>query len=274
MQIKIRNVDIQTDIQSIREAHGSDEHWGSDEACFMSQKTRLENGFYIQVATCEDEVIGHAEWILSCEPGYNFLYLGMMAINEKFQKRGIGTKLLDSGAAYAKKSGCNFLRTMPNIESGSFQFYEKNGFSQTKDSNSTLKLETISAPINTAVRTDKVPFDAIRTLPFVMGLYQHSSRHMWNIYNAQSENDERTVSSFRIGESYINIGAFEPTEYATATCWSKQATPALITEILAVGGSLGYKYLNFCVLDETVPLFESFVYEISDEHDIFMERQL
>jgi len=37
--------------------HGGDEHWGSDEACFMSSKTSLENGFYIQVAICGDKIV-------------------------------------------------------------------------------------------------------------------------------------------------------------------------------------------------------------------------
>ena len=47
MDILIRNVDIHSDILGIREAHGSDEHWGSDEACFHSTRTSLENGFFI-----------------------------------------------------------------------------------------------------------------------------------------------------------------------------------------------------------------------------------
>ena len=88
MDILIRNVDLETDIQGIRAAHGSDEHWGSDEACFMSGKTSLENGFFIQVAVCEDKIIGHAEWVLSDEPDYRFLYLGMLQIHEKYQKKG------------------------------------------------------------------------------------------------------------------------------------------------------------------------------------------
>ena len=127
MDMVIRNVNIDTDIQGIREAHGADEHWGSDRACYLSQKTRLENGFFIQVATRGGEVAGHAEWVISGEPGRIFLYLGMLYINDKFQKMGIGTRLLESGAAYAKDNNCTFLRTMPGVESGSYKFYQKNG---------------------------------------------------------------------------------------------------------------------------------------------------
>ena len=274
MEIIIRNISLKTDIKGIREAHGSDEHWGSDEVCFMSGQTSLENGFFIQVATCNDKIIGHAEWVLSDEPYQRFLYLGMLQIHEDYQKRGIGTKLIESGAIYAKEKGCAFLRTMPGIESGSIFFYQKNGFVQTKDSNSTLKLETTSVPIKNVVRIDKVPFEAVKTLPFVVGLYQHASAHIWKVFNAQHEYDDRTVSSFKIGDSYINIGAFEPTEQASVTCWSKHITPALISEILAVGGSLGYKYLDFCILSENILCFNSFDYETSEEHDVFMEKLL
>ena len=274
MNISIRDMDINTDIQGIRKAHGSDEHWGSDQACFMSGKTSLENGFFIQVAVCGEKIVGHAEWVVSDEPDCRFLYLGMLQVHEEYQKKGIGTKLIESGAKYAKGNNCAFLRTMPGIESGSIYFYQKCGFIQTKDSNSTLKLKTTKSPVQNAVRIDRVPFAAVKTLPFVVGLYQHASAHIWKVYNAQHEYDDRKVSSFAIGESYINIGAFEPTERASVTCWSKQITPALISEILSVGGSLGYKYLNFCVLSENVPVFAAFEYEMAKEHDVFMERKL
>jgi len=271
MDIMIRDVDISTDTQGVREAHGSDEHWGSDESCFLSQKTRLENGFFIQVAICGDKVVGHAEWIISHEPEYIFLYLGMLHIHEDYQRRGIGVKFIESGIAYAKANNCAFVRTMPGIESGSFVFYQKNGFIQTKDINTTLKLETISAPTNNSVRIDKIPFSSVKTLPFVIGLYQHASAHMWNIYNARSENDDRTVHSYKIGGAYINIGAFEPNDHATVACWSAGITPALVTEILAIGGSLGYKYLSFCILSENITRFNIFSYEPAKDFDIFME---
>jgi hypothetical protein len=196
----------------------------------------------------------------------------MLQIHESYQKRGIGTMLIESGAKYAKDNNCAFLRTMPNTESGAIFFYQKCGFTQTKNSNSTLKLKTTDAPIQNAVCIDKVPFVTVKKMPFFVGLYQHASAHMWKVYNAQHECDDRKVSSFAIGESYINIGAFEPTERASVTCWCKQITPTLINEILAVGGSLGYKFLTFCVLCENVPCFDAFDYEMSEEHDVFMER--
>lgn len=261
MNIIIRNVDLNTDIQGIREAHGEDEIWGSDQACFMSQKTRLENGFFIQVAEYNDHIVGHAEWVISDEPEDRFLYLGMLQIHREYQKRGIGTKMIESGVAYARENNCAFIRTMPDIETGSIEFYQKNGFTRTGCSNSTLTLKTISVPVKSAVRVEKVPFSVVKTLPFKIVLYQHASSHMWNIYNARSENDKRTVFSFRIGESYINIGAFEPTDRASVACWSKQLTPALIKEILAVGNSLGYQYLSFCILSESLTCFDTFDYE-------------
>ena len=133
MDIIIRNVDVNTDIQGIREAHGSDDHWGSDQACFLSQKTRLENGFFIQVAVYNDRIVGHVEWVISDEPEYRFLYLGMLQINSEYQKRGIGTKFLESGVAYAREHNCTFLRTMPDIETGSIEFYQKCGFKKAGD---------------------------------------------------------------------------------------------------------------------------------------------
>jgi GNAT superfamily N-acetyltransferase len=270
----IRNINLNTDIHGVREAHGSDEHWGSDQACFMSGKTSLENGFFIQVAVCDEKIIGHAEWVISDEPDCRFLYLGLLQIHEEYQKRGVGTMLSESGAKFAKDNNCAFLRTMPAIESGSIYFYQKCGFTQTNNTNSTMKIKTINNPVQNAVRIDKIPFAAVKTLPFVIGLYQHASAHIWKVYNAQHEYDDRKVSSFAIGESYINIGAFEPTERASVTCWSRQITAALINEILAVGGSLGYKYLSLCILNETIHYFDTFDYEMSEEHDVFMERFL
>jgi len=272
MDFFIRSVDISTDIQGIRETHGGDDHWGSDLACCNSQKTRLANGFFIQVAVSGKQIIGHAEWAVSDEAEHKYLYLGMLQARAGYQRMGVGTKLLETGAAYANEIGCAFLRTMPNAESAAF--YQKNGFVKTGKSNSTLTLKTTDAPLRTAARVDKIPFAAIKTLPFVAGLYQHSSGHMWNIYNALSESDDRTVFSYRIGGSYVNIGAFMPTDRASVLCWTDEITDGLITEILAAAGGLGYKYLNFCVLSEYVPLFDAFEYTMSDDHDIFMERRL
>jgi len=274
MEIVIRNAEIATDIRGIRDAHGSDEHWGSDRACYASQKTRLENGFFIQVAVCNDTIAGHAEWVLSRERGRDFLYLGLLQVRADYQKRGVGTKLLASGEAYARDHGCAFLRTMPNTETGSVVFYQKNGFVLTQDTNNTLQLKTTMDSVKTAVRIDAVPFEASDALPLAAGLYQHSSRHMWNVYNARAETDKRVVSSFRAGRSYFNIGAFAPSERASAVCWSARFAPALIAEILAVGGGLGYRYVNFCVLNETVPRFGGFAYEMMEEHDVFMEKRL
>ena len=274
MDLIIRNINLSTDIQGIRAAHGSDEHWGSDQACFMLGKTSLENGFFIQVAICGDKIVGHAEWVISDEPRHRFLYLGMLQIHEDYQKKGIGTKLIESGAAYAKENNCVFLRTMPGIESGSIFFYQKNGFVQTKVGNSTLKLKTTPHGIHNAISIEKVPFTVVKNTPFVIGLYQHASAHIWKVYNAQHEYDDRTVSSFKIDESYINIGAFQPTECASVTCWSDELNHDLILKILAVGDSIGYKYLNFCILNKNVSRFNAFDYETSEEHYIFMERNL
>jgi len=274
MDILIRNIDLQTDIPGVRETHGSDEHWGSDQACFMSAKTSLENGFFIQVAEYRGKIVGHAEWVLSDEPDNRFLYLGMLNIREEFQKKGIGAKLIESGAGYAKENGCAFLRTMPNIQSGSVYFYQKCGFIKTGDGNRTLKIKTIDGGLHNAAGIDKVPFEAVKNLPFVIGLYQYSSAHIWKVYNARHEYDERRVSSFNIDGSYVNVGAFKPYENASVACWGKRIAPELINGILTVGGGLGYKYLNFCVLNENAPCFETFDCEESGERDIFMERRI
>ena len=274
MNIIIRNADIVTDIQGIREVHKSDDHWGSDEACLASTLSSLENGFFIQVAVCDGKIVGHTEWVISDESLHRFLYLSLMQVHDDYQGMGVGTKLTESGVKYAVDNGCSFLRTMPNVESGSLTFYEKNGFVRTNVSNSTLKIATTANLAPNAAHIDRVPFDVIKTLPLKVGLYQYSSAHIWKVYNTTHEHNRRTVSSFIIGGAYINIGAFGPTERASAACWSDELTLALIADILAVGGSLGYKYINFCVLTEAVPCFAGLDYELSDEHDVFMERCL
>jgi len=233
----------------------------------------LESGFLIQVATLDGKIVGHAEWIISHEPVHRFLYLGILQIHDNYQKTGIGTKMLESGAAYAKENNCTFIRTMPEINTGSVQFYEKNGFAKIEDINCILTVKTQPAPdAKNAIRIDQVPFDVVKTLPLVVGLYQHSSAHVWHIYNHYNG---KNMPSFKIGDAYVNISEFDPADKSSeATCWSNQLTPALIAEILAIGYNLGCKYLDFCVLSKDIPCFDTFEYEMSDEHDIFMERCL
>ena len=271
MDIAIRNIDINADIQGIRKVHAADDHWGSDEKCFFTQKTCLETGFFIQVATLDEKIVGHAEWIISNEPAHRFLYLGILQIHNDYQKKGIGTKMLESGAAYAKENDCIFIRTMPEIKTGSVQFYEKNGFAKIEDSNRILTIKTLHSPDATkATHIDQVPFDIVKTLPLVMGLYQHSSAHIWHVFNKY-----RTTLSFKIGDAYVNINEFDPADKSSeVACWSNRFSPTLIAEILGTGYNLGYKYLDFCVLSKNVPCFDSFEYEMSSEHDIFMERCL
>ena len=124
------------------------------------------------------------------------------------------------------------------------------------------------------VRIERVPFSVVKSLPFVMGLYQHASAHMWHIYNVPYSHENRIVSSFKVGESFINIGTFDPNGPASVMGWSKQITPALLTEVLAIGHDLGYQHLLFCVLDKHVPAFGAFDYETLEDHDVFMERCL
>ena len=273
MDIAIRNIDINTDIQGIRKVHAEDDHWGSDEACFLSQKSCLESGFLIQVATLGDKIVGHAEWIISHEPAHRFFYLGILQVHEDYQKMGIGTKMLESGAAYAKENNCTFIRTMPEIKTDSVQFYEKNGFVKIEDSNRILTVKTQPASeAKNAIHIDQVPSDIVKTLPLVVGLYQYSSAHIWHVYNHYNG---KTMPSFKIGDAYININEFDPADKSSeVTCWSKQLTPALIAEILSTGYDLGYKYLDFCVLSKNVPYFDTFEYKVSNEHDIFMEKHL
>ena len=266
MDIQIRNIDINTDIQAVRRVHAADDHWGSDEACYLCEKTYLESGFLIQVATLDDKIVGHAEWAISQEPAHRFLYLGIMQVHEDYQRHGIGTKLIESGAAYAKANGCTFLRTMPELKTGSQYFYEKCGFTQIADSNRTLKLKTQPAAQIIHIPIDEVPREITTTHPLVIGLYQHSSTHIWHVFNKYSKAKGDAVSAFKIGDAYVNINESD------VICWSKQLSTALITEILAIGHDLGYNDLEFCVLNKDVPHFGSFVYEMLDEHDIFMER--
>ena len=267
MDILIRNININTDIQGIRKVHSTDDHWGSEQVCFLSQKISLETGFFIQVATIGEKIVGHAEWLISQEPTHRFLYLGILQVDESYQKMGIGTKMIESGAAYAKANNCAFIRTMPELKTGSEQFYQKNGFVQT-DSNSTLTLKTLPSPETKNKPIDQVPREITKTHPLVIGLYQHSSTQIWHVFNRYTEVSGHTVSSFKIGDAYVNINASE------VICWSKQLTPALIAKILGAGYNLGYNSLDFCVLSKNVPCFDTFEYEMSENHDIFMERYL
>jgi hypothetical protein len=211
---------------------------------------------------------------------HRFLYCGIMYVLDDYQKKGIGTKLIEAGAEYAKNNNCAFLRTMPEVGTGSFIFYQKNGFVQTKDINIYLKLPTSPVPPKSAVHIDKVPYDVIKTLPFVFGLYQHSSKHMWYVNNAENVYSDKVVTSFKIGGSYVNFDTYNPNErvsvncWSEVLCWSNDVSARLINEILSVGYSLGYKHLQFCVLVENIKHFNRFLYSVSKDHDIFIERYL
>ena len=56
MDIQIRDINLHTDIQGVRETYRSDEHLGCDAVCLASGKSSLENGFFIQVATHGDDI--------------------------------------------------------------------------------------------------------------------------------------------------------------------------------------------------------------------------
>lgn len=259
-QIIIREAKF-TDIKSIQCIHRNcDDPWHDEVECAAWINKRLERGFYIQVAQCGEEIVGHAEWIISDEPDKKMLYLGLLQIDSDFQKRGIGRAMIRDGIHYAKDNNCSVIVTVPEMETGSNIFYEKCSFIQRRN--------TVSCTVSTQkgkdfkcdmLHVESVPFSVIHEKPFVFGLAQIASRHMWEICNNKPISDDRKTPTVCLcDDSYIQLSYFDNSETALALCWTKSNNlDFIIKSILFFGHECGVKNIGFVFFKKNKFLFKN-----------------
>jgi predicted N-acetyltransferase YhbS len=268
--VKIREMTLsESDINGILNIHRNcQDPWNEIEECMAWISKRLERGFYIQVAEIEGKVVGHGEWIISDEPDRKFLYLGMLQIDEDYQKRGIGPLMIADGIEYAKDNNCRSVVTIPDMEDNADIFYKKCGFKNARKIY-TAKIETEKYKDYEVEKTiiSKVPFSAIKEKRYVFGKGQISSRHMWEVYNEKPSTDDRIDSTILLpDDTYIQIDC---TYGGHLMIWTNSTNYAdIIKSALYFGYSLGLKYLDFAYLEDEENFLDGFeVYDKKLESD-------
>lgn len=59
-------------------------------------------------------------------------YLGLLAVDPRLQKRGLGRRLLDAAEAYCREQGCTAIDILVvNLRTELFLLYERRGFRRT-----------------------------------------------------------------------------------------------------------------------------------------------
>jgi hypothetical protein len=160
----------------------------------------LLRGFFIDVATIGEKIVGHAEWIISDEPAPygKHLYLSMIQVHSDYQRQGVGQAMIEAGVHRAKAFSCPFIRTVPDDDAK--DFYKKCGFLPSRR-NVTCSAKVASRfPLPKGVRglyfvnrrtelpsgwkrSKVVPRKVVNSLPMRFGWVQGSSAHMWEICN-------------------------------------------------------------------------------------------
>jgi GNAT superfamily N-acetyltransferase len=260
------------DIKGIQYIHRNDDDpWHNKTGCLNWVEKRLDRGFYIQLAILNDKIVGHGEWIVSDEPNNKYLYLGMLQIDSDYQKQGIGRAMLNDGQCYARENGCNLISTIPDNDTGSISFYIKCGFTRGR------KIKQIKVPTMTntdynikSTLLNYVPFSTINELPFLFGISQISSRHMWEICNEPPKGDDRATPSIKTFEGdYIQFNYYMSSDTGLVLCWSASSDiDRLLKDILGFGYKCGLKYVTFIFFEQYEYFFNGLNIEIIDEYNI------
>jgi len=267
--IKIRQMTAsEYDIKSIANIHRScEDPWNEIEECTAWITKRLERGFYIQAAEFDGKIVGHGEWIISDEPDRKFLYLGMLQIDEDYQKKGIGRAMIDDGIEYAKRNGCKLIITLPD-DGGADIFYRKCGFTDGRKSHSSkISTEPYKDYKFEKMKLDKVPFSAVKEKKYIFGKGQFSSRHMWEVYNEKPSTDDRFAPVILLADgTYIQIDC---THGGSLLIWSDSENYGdIIKSALSFGYSLGLRYLIFDYLEDEESFLDGFeVYDREEDYD-------
>jgi GNAT superfamily N-acetyltransferase len=265
MVIQVRAATM-ADLEGIRWIHRfCDDPWHDAAECKAWVGRRLERGFYIQVALVEGQIVGHGEWIVSDEPDKRMLYLGMLQVDDDYQRSGVGRAMIDDGVAYAKSHHCTEIVTIPESDQHTDLFYEKCGFVRKRVIKKCV-IPTRPGHAGGYALLPEIPFSVVSDLPFVFGLAQVSSRHMWEVCNRKPATDDRFTPAMVInGRTYVQLFFRSGNDSALVLCWSRlQLTKSLIETILSFGFDCGLKSLSFCFFEGNEPLFAGSQIEMAD----------
>ena len=263
--IKIRQAtNSESDLNGIVHIHrdGGDA-WDNIRTCTAWITKRLERGFYIRIAEIDGKIAGHAEWIITDEPDGNFLYLGMLQIDEDYQKQGIGRAMVSDGIEYAKKNNCTSVVTSPDTETGAAIFYRKCGFIDGRKQH-TLKILTEKYKNFEFEKNSisKVPFSVLKEKKFIFGKdCQFSPRHMWEVMNEPPSTDtkRRTPAILLSDGTYIQLHIWGESDSGGVYIWTNSTNYTdIIKSALSFGYSLGLRHLDFGHFEDEESFFDGF----------------
>ena len=258
MNLLIRKATL-ADCAGFQHLHREDnDPWHSEKECTAWVCKRLERGFYIQATELDGKIVGHGEWIVNNGPEGKFLYLGMLQVDADYQKRGIGYKMIEDGVRYAKELGCSRVVTIPDMETGSIEFYRKCGFMEGR------KIKNIYLPTRDTgysqiyTISENIPFSVIKSHLFIFGLGQASSRHIWEVYNQKPATDYRFTTALLSTEVCIQLGWFEEDESAYALLWCQTPVSKYVGDILSLGYRKGFRFVEFSFFEAYEYMFEPY----------------
>ena len=233
---------------------GEEGPWAKYESCLDAVNTRLDNGFYVQVAETEGRIVGHGEWIISDEPRGRTCYLGQLQVDPDWQFCGVGRRMISNGISYARAGGCSTVTLIPEQETHSEIFYAKCGFIRGDD--------IFTCPLKSrpgmfcGEHTDLAPHSAVNELPFIFGLTQTASEHMWQVFNRPASWDTRQKDTL-IGDGFcIQLGGWSKARNALLLAWAlPEKAEETVGTALAFAHELGYPGVDFHFRPEWKQLF-------------------
>lgn len=106
-------------------------NWEPNLGRIRSIKRAIRNDEFV-VAESGSTVVGFIHFVIHGDviDGSPNAFITAFYVQEMFQRRGIGTRLLNEAIAESAKRGATFIETS-TIHSSAKSFYEKNGFVQT-----------------------------------------------------------------------------------------------------------------------------------------------
>ncbi|MFQ6041522.1 MAG: GNAT family N-acetyltransferase [Candidatus Poribacteria bacterium] len=182
-KVEVRSATL-ADANGITEIHAEcDDPWANLAECAIWVNHQLLRGFFIDVAVIGNQIVGHAEWLLSDEPSPygKHLYLSMIQVHSDYQRRGVGRAMIEAGIHRAKVLSCPVIRTVPDDDAK--DFYKKCGFLPSRR-NVTCSTKVCPTALPSGwKRSQVVPQKVVNSLPMRFGWVQGSSAHMWEICN-------------------------------------------------------------------------------------------
>jgi GNAT superfamily N-acetyltransferase len=249
------------DVAGIRAVHADcDDPWAHPAECAIWVNHRILRGFLVDVAVLGRRVVGHAEWIVSGEPAPygKHLYLGMLQVHARHQRKGVGRAMLDAGIEKAKAHACPVLRTVP--EEDAKGFYRVCGFARI------LRVETYAAttqpePLPAGWRhLPSVPRNVVGRLPMRWGWAQGASAHIWEIGNRWvrlvGEKQHNPCAGRTDGRAYVQLRKWGPAPEAMALAWAAPDVKwdGLVQAAMALAGPLFVETLTFTLVKHEASL--------------------